>query len=148
MIVTTGKQCRSNNVDCQCQLMPSSGNIPDPLTHQVIGAAIEVHRHLGPGLLESVYEECLAHEMTILGLVSVRQRRIPVIYKGMKMSASYRPDIIVDDQLIVEVKACEKVIEVHEAQLLTYLKVTGIHTGLLLNFNTATLATGIKRISL
>ena len=105
------------------------------LTGKVIGAAIEVHKALGPGLLESVYEECLCHEFT-LKTVFERQKELPVEYKGLKLSIGYRIDLLVQDQLILELKACDAIQPIHEAQLLTYLKLSGIKYGLLINFNT------------
>lgn len=118
------------------------------LTKRIIAAAIEVHRYLGPGLLESIYEECLYLELSDAGLPLDRQRAVPIIYKNRSVNAFYRPDLIVRDTVIVEVKSVEKLIPVHEAQVLTYLKVTGLKVGLLFNFNTPMLADGIKRLSL
>src|SRR4051794_11708155 len=109
----------------------------DPLTYEVIGAAIEVHRCLGPGLLESAYEECLCHELRLKGVEFLKQQPLPLVYKGLKLEHGFRVDIWIPNRLIVEVKAVEAVAPVHEAQLLTYLKLTGVHTGLLLNFNVA-----------
>jgi GxxExxY protein len=128
--------------------MQSHGKIPDLLTERIIGAAIEVHRQLGPGLLESIYEECLCLELADAGIAVVRQTLIPVVYKARRLAASYRADLIVANEVVVEIKSNEKLVEVHQAQLLTYLRVTGLHTGLLFNFNTAVLSKGIKRISL
>jgi GxxExxY protein len=120
----------------------------DPLTRAVIGAAIEVHRHLGPGLLESVYEACLHQELTSRGIPFVRQVEMPVLYKGVAIDACYRLDLLVADQLIVELKAVEQLLPIHEAQLLTYLRLTNKHTGLLINFNAPVLVKGIKRMKL
>ena len=117
------------------------------LTGKVIGAAIEVHKTLGPGLLESVYEECLCHELTLLKIAFDRQKELPVEYKGLKLSIGYRIDILVQDQLILELKACDAIQPIHEAQLLTYLKLSGIKYGLLINFNTPILKDGIKRLA-
>ena len=117
------------------------------LTGQVIGAAIEVHRTLGPGLLESAYEECLCHELFLRKMSLKRQVPLPVEYKGVKLDCGYRLDIVVADLLIVELKACEDLLPIHEAQLLTYLKLTGIKYGLLINFNVPLLKDGIKRIA-
>ena len=116
------------------------------LSGEVIGAAIEVHRALGPGLLESVYEECLCRELELRGVPYERQRELPVEYKGAKLDCGYRLDIVVADKLIVELKACEKLQPIHEAQLLTYLRLTGMKVGLLINFNVSVLKEGIKRL--
>ena len=118
------------------------------ITEQIIGAAIEVHRHLGPGLVESVYDEALTFEVTERGLTVDCQRSIPLMYKSRRLRAVYRPDIIVNRMVIVEVKALEKTLSVHKWQVQTYLKVTGLHVGLLLNFNVAAMTEGITRISL
>lgn len=116
------------------------------ITHQIIGAAIEVHRHLGPGLLESIYEECLLAELNQRGLETVHQYAIPVIYKGKQLNSMYRCDLLVQNTVIVELKTVEKIAEIHKAQLLTYLKVTGLRYGLLLNFNVPTMRQGIVRM--
>jgi GxxExxY protein len=107
----------------------------DELTGSVIGAAIEVHRALGPGLLESAYEECLAHELELRGINFLRQVPLPLEYKGVRLDCGYRLDLVVAEHLIVELKIVEKLLPIHEAQLLTYLKMTGTKTGLLLNLN-------------
>ncbi len=120
----------------------------DSLTESVIGLAIEVHRALGPGLLESAYQECLCYELKTNGITYGRQVALPVIYKSVKLDCGYRMDLVVDDQLVVELKTVEKILPIHEAQLLTYLRLSGIRTGLLLNFNTAVLKNGIKRMVL
>jgi GxxExxY protein len=117
------------------------------LTGKVIGAAIEVHKTLGPGLLESVYEECLCHELTLQKIAFERQKELPVEYKGLKLSIGYRIDLLVQDQLILELKACDALQPIHEAQLLTYLKLSGIKYGLLINFNTPMLKDGLKRLA-
>src|SRR5690554_3601856 len=116
------------------------------ITHQIIGAAIEVHRHLGPGLLESIYEECLLAELNQRDLETVHQYAIPVIYKGKQLNSLYRCDLLVQNTVIVELKTVEKIAEIHKAQLLTYLKVTGLRYGLLLNFNVPTMRQGIVRM--
>lgn len=118
------------------------------LTGTVIGCAIEVHKVLGPGLLESAYEECLCHEMGLKGLKYDRQKELPVSYKGIELSCGYRLDIVIDNLLIVELKACDRLLPIHEAQLLTYLKLTGIGAGLLINFNVPVLKDGIKRMKI
>lgn len=118
------------------------------LTGKVIGAAIEVHKALGPGLLESAYEECLSHELGLSRMRFERQKPLPVEYKGVKLDCGYRLDLVVENQLIVELKACESLLPIYEAQLLTYLKLTNIKVGLLINFNVPVLKEGIKRLSL
>ena len=120
----------------------------DPITHEIIGAAIEVHRHLGPGMLESTYEECLAFELSLRGLSAARQPLLPVVYKGQKLETGYRPDLVVQQQVILELKCVEKIIPVHEAQLLTYLRLSGIERGLIVNFYASPLINGIKRLVL
>lgn len=130
--------------------IPGVTNIPQfvELTERIIGAGIEVHRQLGPGLLESTYEEAIVFELGLQRCKANRQAQIPIKYKGVKLGAFYRPDLIVDGKVIVEIKAVEKLLGVHQAQLLTYLKVSGLKVGLLMNFNTQFLREGIKRISL
>jgi GxxExxY protein len=118
------------------------------LTSQVIGAAIEVHRSLGPGLLESVYEECLCYELELRGIPFVRQKALPILYKGVQLECGYRLDVVVAEELVLELKACESLEPIHQAQLLTYLKLTGIKVGLLINFNVPVLKNGIKRLIL
>jgi GxxExxY protein len=116
------------------------------LSGRVIGAAVEVHRALGPGLLESSYQVCLAHELRLRGIAHEQQRPLPLIYKGVHLSSSYRADLIVEDRLLIEVKAVEALLPVHAAQLLTYLKLLNLRVGLLINFNVVTLVRGIRRI--
>jgi GxxExxY protein len=118
------------------------------LTEQIIGAAIEVHRAIGPGLLESTYEECLDRELRESGLVVSRQLVVPLTYKGKPLASTYRLDLIVDNRVIVEVKAVEKLARVHLAQMLSYLQHTGLRVGLILNFNSVILSDGIHRVSL
>ena len=118
----------------------------DLLSNQIIGAAIEVHKQLGPGLLESTYEECLAYELTQRQIPFERQKEVPVAYKGLKLDCAYRLDLLVDSLVIVELKAVEQVLPIYEAQLLTYLELTGCRVGLLLNFNVRLLKNGIKRL--
>jgi GxxExxY protein len=120
----------------------------DLLTEKVIGFAIEVHRQLGPGLLESAYEECLCYELKQNGFDLRRQVPLPVVYKSVRLDCGYRLDIVVENQVIVELKTVERLLPIHEAQLLTYMKLAGIRTGLLLNFNTAVLKDGIRRLML
>ena len=118
------------------------------LTREVIGAAIEVHRALGPGLLESVYEECLCHELGLRALRFERQKSLPIVFKEVKIDCGYRLDLLVSNSVIVEIKAVEVLMPVHEAQILTYLKVGGCKVGLLITFNVPVLRDGIKRIVL
>jgi len=116
------------------------------LTEKIIGVAIEVHRHLGPGLLESAYEECLCYELSQAGLNFQRQVHTPIYYKGIKLEAAYRMDLVVEDKVVVGVKAVEAIADAHSAQLLTYLKSSGKKVGLIVNFNLPVLKDGIKRI--
>jgi GxxExxY protein len=117
------------------------------VTEQIIGSAIEVHRHLGPGLLESVYESALCIELRSVGLPFVRQIGVPVLYKG-ELVAEHRPDLIVHDEVIVEIKSVERFNPVFLAQMLTYLRITGLPVGLILNFNRAVMKDGVRRVSL
>ena len=116
------------------------------LSHKIIGACIEVHKNLGPGLVESAYEECLCHELTLRGLCSERQKPLSITYKGKQLDCGYRLDVVVENQIILELKSCEKIEPIHKAQLLTYLKLSDLHLGLLLNFNSPTMRDGIIRI--
>ena len=118
------------------------------LTGKVIGAAIEVHKALGPGLLESAYEECLCHEFKLRSFPFERQKELPIEYKGVKLDCGYRLDIVVWNKIILELKSCHELQPIHEAQLLAYLKLTGLKVGLLINFNVPVLKEGIKRLSL
>lgn len=120
----------------------------DSLSGKVIGLALEVHRELGPGLLESAYEKCLAHELEQGGFEFVAQMALPVRYKGINLDCGYRVDMIVAGKLIIELKSVDSILPIHEAQLLTYMKLTNIRTGLLINFNTTLLKNGIKRLVL
>jgi len=120
----------------------------DLLTQRIIGFAIEVHRQLGPGLLESAYEECLCYELRQAGLVFQRQVPLPVTYKAVRLDCGYRVDVVVENAVILELKTVERLIPVHEAQLLTYLRLSGLRTGLLLNFNSPVLRDGIRRMVL
>ena len=121
-------------------------NIND-LTGKVIGAAIEVHRILGPGLLESTYERCLCRELDLRKVEYEKQKELPVEYKGIVLECGYRLDLFIENSLIVELKACGSIEKIHEAQLLTYLKLTGVEVGLLINFNVPILKEGIVRIA-
>jgi GxxExxY protein len=116
------------------------------ITEKVIGCAIEVHRAIGPGLLESAYEECLCYELKEQGLNFKRQVPLPVVYKGVKLDCGYVLDIIVEDLVILEIKAVERVMPIHEAQLLSYLRMLDKRIGLILNFNMPIMKNGIKRI--
>ncbi|MEM7681005.1 MAG: GxxExxY protein [Planctomycetota bacterium] len=120
----------------------------DELSRAVLGCAIEVHRELGPGLLESAYEACLVWEIEQAGLACQRQLSLPVHYKGQSLDVGYRVDLVVEDRLILELRTVDTILPVHEAQLLTYMKLTGFSTGLILNFKTALLRDGIKRMVL
>src|SRR4030095_8855812 len=113
----------------------------------VIGACIEVHRVLGPGLLESAYEQCLAQEMSLLGLRFERQRALPVIYKGTFLESGYRLDFVVEEELIVEIKAVDRLLPVHDAQALTYFKLPAIPAGLLINFPSEPIRSGLRRLT-
>ena len=115
------------------------------LTEKIIGAAIEVHRHLGPGLLESAYETCLAYELEQLGLTVERQKALPLVYKDIRLDQGYRIDLLVEGRVIVELKVVEQITPVHAAQVLSYLKLSGCRVGLLLNFNVKLLKDGIRR---
>jgi GxxExxY protein len=126
--------------------VPRDG-VHSELTDRIIGCAIEVHRHLGPGLLESVYEAALCHELELAGLSLTRQVGVPLFYKGQLLS-EHRPDLIVDRQVIVEIKCVTRIEPVHIAQILTYLRITELKVGLLLNFQSAVLKDGIKRVAL
>ncbi len=118
------------------------------LTGIVIGCAIEVHKALGPGLLESAYEQCLCHELKIRKIPFERQKAVPITYKGIKLDCGYRLDMVVANRLVLEIKASEEILPIHEAQILTYLKLTGIKCGLIINFNVPVLKDGIKRLRL
>jgi GxxExxY protein len=116
------------------------------ITSAVIGAAIEVHRALGPGLLESAYQACLSYELRVSGKRFEKQKALPLLYKGMNLDCGYRLDFVVDDLVIVEVKCVEALAPIHRAQLLTYLRLTGCPIGLLINFNVPVLKDGVQRV--
>ena len=118
----------------------------DRVARQIVDSAFAVHQALGPGLLESVYEQCLAHELTIRRLLVVRQIPVPVIYRDIRIDAGFRMDMVVQDLVVVEVKAAERLLPVHEAQLLTYIKLSRYRIGLLINFNVPLIKHGIRRI--
>ena len=117
------------------------------MTEKVIGAAIEVHRHLGPGMLESAYEACLTQELVNAGLLVERQKVLPIVYKGQRVDVGYRLDLVVERSLILELKAVERLDRVHLSQMLSYLKLSGHQLGLLINFNVPQLKEGIRRVA-
>ena len=117
------------------------------LTGQIIGAAIEVHKALGPGLLESAYEECLCYEFGLRKFMYDRQKPLPIEYRGVKLDCGYRLDVVVEKEVLLELKSCERIEAIHKAQLLTYLKLSGLKVGLLLNFNVPVMRDGIVRIA-
>lgn len=123
----------------------TEGTLGDPITAEIIAAAIEVHKSLGPGLLESAYEECLCHELHCRGIDFRRQVALPVVYKGVKLDCGYVIDLFVRNKVVIELKAVESLAPVHEAQLLTYMRLLGAKKGLLINFNVPVLKEGIKR---
>jgi GxxExxY protein len=117
----------------------------DRMTEQIIGCAIEVHRALGPGLLESAYEQCMAHELSLRGRRFGMQVPVPVVYKGLALDCAYKADLVIEDDVVVELKAVDSIAPIHQAQLLTYLKLTGVRVGLLINFNVRRLVDGVTR---
>ena len=121
--------------------------VDDPLTEAVIGCAIAVHRALGPGLLEATYEEALCIELTDANMRVDRQTRVPIVYKG-RIIGEYRPDLIVNDAIVLEIKSVDRLIGLHQAQLLAYMRVLKKHTGLLLNFNSEVLKAGLRRLTI
>jgi len=118
----------------------------DQITEKIIGAAIDVHRALGPGLLESAYQACLVFELVDRGLRVERQKPLPVVYREVRLDCGYRLDLLVDERVIVEIKAVDRLMPIHEAQLLSYLKLSGCKVGLLINFNVKVLKSGIRRV--
>jgi len=120
----------------------------DELSNKVIGCAIEVHKQLGPGLLESAYERCLSYELICAGLRHVSRMELPIDYKGTKLDCAYRIDLLIEEEPIVELKAVDRLLPIHEAQILTYMKLAGVRTGLLMNFNVARLKDGTRRFVL
>ncbi|HEV2342129.1 MAG TPA: GxxExxY protein [Candidatus Acidoferrales bacterium] len=116
------------------------------LTHEIIGSAIEVHRLLGPGLLESAYEECLCHELALRAIPFERQKPVPVVYKEKKLDCGYRMDLLVANRIVVELKSIDALAPIHDAILLTYLRLSNCHLGLLINFNVLVLKKGIRRL--
>jgi GxxExxY protein len=123
-----------------------SARVENALTEKIIGAAIEVHRHLGPGLLEAVYEGCLCYELNQLGLRFERQVHLPITYKGLKLESAYKMDLVVENAIVVEIKATEGTAPIHSSQLLTYLKSSDKRIGLLINFNVPVLKNGLKTV--
>ncbi|MFN0039201.1 MAG: GxxExxY protein [Burkholderiales bacterium] len=118
----------------------------DTLSHRIIGASIEVHRNLGPGLLESIYETALEMELNESGLQVRRQMELPVLYKGKRLEGGYRVDLVVENLVIVEIKAVERLLPLFESQLLTYLKLSGMKLGLLINFNSSVVSNSVRRV--
>lgn len=137
-------RCVHNYGDDMSATFPQENN--DILTEQIIGAAIEVHKRLGPGLLESAYEACLSYELNLKNLKIERQKALPIIYKNVKLDSGYRLDMIVENQVVVEIKSVSDLQPIHEAQLLSYLKHNGGGRGLLINFNVKLLKNGIRRL--
>ena len=125
-----------------------SKSISDPFSHTVIGCAIEVHRLLGPGLLESAYQQCLPHELALAHVPFKTQLPMPIAYKDVKLDCGYRLDFLIDDYLVIELEAVESIIGLHQAQLLTYMKLANLRLGLIINFNAVPLKNGIKRMAL
>lgn len=119
----------------------------EDLTEKIIGAAIEVHRTLGPGLLESAYQECLARELTLREIPFAKEKILPVTYKGVQVDCGYRMDFLIDSQVVIELKAVEVVHPIHKAQLINYLKLTGCKVGLIINFNVEQLTKGVIRLA-
>jgi len=120
----------------------------DPLTRKIIGCAIEVHRVLGPGLLESTYQQCLAHELHLADIAFTLEHPLPVLYKDIRLDCGYRIDLLVEKEVIVELKSVAELAPIHQAQILTYMKLAEVATGLLINFNVTKLKHGIKRFKL
>ena len=118
------------------------------VTHAVLGCAFDVHRALGPGLLESAYKACLQEELSQRGLQHAAEVPIPIHYKGLQLDAGYRADLVVESRVLVELKAVERLLSIHQAQVMTYLRLSGLEVGLLINFNVASLKNGIRRIAL
>lgn len=118
----------------------------ESLGRQVIDAGLKVHKVLGPGLLESAYEQCLAHELQLRGLSVRRQVAVPLVYEGLRLEVGYRLDLVIGDAIVVEVKAIDALTRVHEAQVLTYLKLSGLRLGFLMNFNVLMFKQGLKRL--
>ena len=120
--------------------------VENPISNKIIGAAIRVHKELGPGLLESAYENCLAYILLEQGLHVEKQKPLPLVFQGVKLEAGFRLDLLVDQKVVVEIKSVDAVADIHVAQILTYLKLSGCRLGLIINFNTIFLKDGIRRI--
>ncbi len=143
----SGNNCNAEEIDREHALHSvDEKTIANKMTGEIIGAAIEVHRALGPGLLESAYEECLCQELGLRGIAFERQVPLPVEYKGIKLDCGYRLDLVVEDHIIVELKSVNRIDPIHEAQLLTYLRLKRERLGLVINFNVAVLKDGVRRI--
>ena len=125
-----------------------AGQNVNQTTEAIIGSAIEVHKHLGPGLLESAYEECLCHELSLRNIPFQKQVPLPVVYKGTKLDCGYRVDLLVKDEVVVELKVIESILPIHEAHALTYMRLGSWKVGLIINFNTPSVVKGIKRLVL
>lgn len=147
-LINTSDSVLRKNFTTEAQRRWKINMISEELTEQIIGAAIEVHKSLGPGLLESAYEECLCHELGLRGLGFERQKPIPLKYKRIKLDCGYRIDILVENKVIIELKTVEEIMPVHEAQLLTYLRLANIKVGLIINFYVPVLKDGIRRMAL
>jgi len=141
-----GKYPPQESIGCKAFTAEGAEVDLNNITEQIIGAAIAVHRELGPGLLESTYEACLAYELAERGLGVERQKAIPVHYRRVELDCGYRIDLLVDNSVIVELKAVERLEPIHEVQLLSYLKLSGLQVGLLINFNVVKLTRGIRRL--
>ena len=126
---------------CSCMLIN-----PSPLVQKIIGAAIEVHRALGPGLLESTYDTCLAHEFHRIGLDFQRQVPIPVVYKSVRLDCGYRADFVVERTIVLEIKSVDRSIPIYKAQVITYVRLLGLHQGMLINFNVLKLVDGLMNV--
>ena len=130
----------------QSKATTASASDLNGVTHGIIAAAIEVHRHLGPGLLEFPYQECVCYELSRMGLAFTREVHLPLSYKGLQLDCSYRIDLLVEDAVLVELKSIEQILPIHSAQLLTYLRASHKPIGLLINFNVLVLKDGIRRV--
>jgi GxxExxY protein len=139
-------QRQAQRREMQSQAIAANARDLNEITHGIIAAAIEVHRQLGPGLLESAYQECVCYELSRMGIAFTREVHLPLSYKGLKLDCSYRIDLLVEDAILVELKAIEQMLPIHSAQLLTYLRASNKPIGLLINFNVLVLKDGIKRI--
>ena len=141
-----GAETQRGDSSAACRSVGGDTSPVNRVTERILGLAIEIHRSLGPGLLESAYEECLGYELSRAGLKFERQRALPVAYKGVQLDCGYRLDLLVEDSVMVELKTVESILPIHEAQLLTYLTLSGVQVGLLINFNVPVLTQGVKRL--